>query len=285
MSNTSADTGVLPASTHLGRIALRVGSLDAVVPFYRDVLGFEAERADSRAILSAGDSPLVVLEEDADAPRRARDEAGLFHLAVRVPTRAALGDALRRIQDGAQLSGASDHLVSEALYLRDPEGNGIEVYWDRPKSEWPHNDDGTVAMDTLPLDLGDVLEEAVGDDSLPAETDLGHVHLEVTDLPQSVEFYTEGLGMNLRNDTYPSAAFVAAGDYHHHVGLNRWNNRRKGVEESRGIEWFEVVVADAEARSAVTDSLEQAGFDVTTSDGVHSVSDPDGIEIRLIQAD
>ncbi|MFC7204660.1 VOC family protein [Haloferax namakaokahaiae] len=285
MSDTSSETGVLPAASHLGRIALRVGSLDTLVPFYRDVLGFEVERTDSRATLSAGHNPVVVLDEAPDAPPRARDEAGLFHLAIRVPTRAALGDALRRIRDGAQLSGASDHLVSEALYLRDPEGNGIEVYWDRAKSEWPHNDDGTVAMDTLPLALDDVLDEAAGDDSLPAGTDLGHVHLEVTDLSQSVEFYTEALGMNLRNDTYPSAAFVAAGDYHHHVGLNRWNDRRTGVTDGRGIEWFEVVVPDADALDVVSDALGNAGFDVRTSEEAAVVTDPDGIEVRLIQAD
>ncbi|KAB1186771.1 MULTISPECIES: VOC family protein [Haloferax] len=284
MTDTSSETAALSDATHLGRVTLRVGSLDSVVPFYRDIVGLSVDRDGSRAVCSAGGDPLVVLDEDPDAPRRTREQAGLFHLAIRVPDRGALGDALTRIRDGASLSGASDHLVSEALYLRDPEGNGVEIYRDRPREEWPRKHDGRVAMDTLHLDLEPLLIAAHGDDHAPAGTDLGHVHLESADLARSVDFYTDALGMNLRDDGYPGATFVAAGEYHHHVGLNRWNERTAPAGKSRGIESFEVVVPDTDTLDGVRDSLEQAGHTVEASGDTLVVSDPDGIEIHVTVA-
>lgn len=281
MTDTTPETPLLTDATRLGRVALRVGSLDRVVPFYRDMVGLSVERYVSRAVLSAGGAPLVVLDEDPDAPPRAGDQAGLFHLAIRVPDRPALGDALTRIRDGATLTGASDHLVSEALYLRDPEGNGVEIYRDRPREEWPLKDDGRVAMDTLPLDLEALLSDARGDDAAPGGTDLGHVHLEVTDVDRAVEFYTDALGMNLRDDGYPGAAFVAAGEYHHHVGLNRWNGRSAPAENARGVEWFEVVVPDEETLTAVRELLRQREHRVEETEEGLTLTDPDGIGVRL----
>ncbi|QOS10549.1 glyoxalase domain protein (homolog to catechol-2,3-dioxygenase) [Haloferax gibbonsii] len=307
MTNASPSDGSLTDDSHLGRVALRVGSLDRVVPFYRDVVGLavERERDGSRAVLSAGETPVVVLDEDPDAPERGRREAGLFHLAVRVPDRGALGDVLSRARTratdaGATLSGASDHLVSEALYFRDPEGNGVEVYYDRPREEWPWTDDRRVSMDTLALDLGSLADDAAGGDRAPDGTDLGHVHLEVTNVPRSRDFYVDALGMRVRDEGYPSASFVAAGEYHHHVGLNSWNTRSAPAGEGRGIEWFEVVVPDAATLDAVRESLvdgghefDEGGFDEDEpGDGDAAgaagatdslvVSDPDGIEIRVV---
>ncbi|GGC53501.1 VOC family protein [Haloferax sulfurifontis] len=309
MTNDFPSDGSLTDDAHLGRVALRVGSLDRVVPFYRDVVGLavERDRDGSRAVLSAGETPVVVLDEDPDAPERGRREAGLFHLAVRVPDRGALGDVLSRARTRASdadatLSGASDHLVSEALYFRDPEGNGVEVYRDRPREEWPWTDDRRVSMDTLPLDLGSLADDAAGADRAPAGTDLGHVHLEVTDVPRSRDFYVDALGMRVRDEGYPGAAFVAAGEYHHHVGLNSWNTRSAPVGEGRGIEWFEVVVPDAATLDAVRESLTGGGheFDAVDEDGFDEVgsgdddaadapttdsfvvSDPDGIGVRVV---
>ena len=311
MTNDTPSNGSLTDDPPLGRVALRVGSLDRVVPFYRDVVGLtvERERDGSRAVLSAGETPVVVLDEDPDAPERGRREAGLFHLAVRVPDRGALGDVLSRARTrasdaGGTLSGASDHLVSEALYFRDPEGHGVEVYRDRPREEWPWADDRRVSMDTLPLDLGALADDAAGDEVAPDGTDLGHVHLEVTDVSRSREFYVDALGMRVRDEGYPGAAFVAAGEYHHHVGLNSWNTRSAPVGEGRGIEWFEVVVPDAATLDAVRESLAAAGhevdedgFDETeteSGDGDAAdaaeatdsfvVSDPDGIGVRVVHS-
>ncbi|MFC6989526.1 VOC family protein [Haloplanus sp. GCM10025708] len=268
----------LPAATRVGRVALRVNSLDDVLPFYRDVLGLDVRRDGTTARLLAGDDALLVLSEDDDAPARSPDEAGLFHLAIRVPDRAALADALGRARAADEsLTGASDHLVSEALYFRDPENNGVEVYRDRPRSAWPWTDDG-VAMATRPLDLDDLA--AAGDgEALPPATDLGHVHLEVTDLSRAEAFYADALGLNVRARYGDEATFLAAGDYHHHVGLNTWNDRRAPASRSRGLAWFELVVPDGETLSTVRRRLDDRGHDVDSTDGA---ADPDGIRVRFV---
>jgi catechol 2,3-dioxygenase len=268
----------MPAAARVGRIALRVGSIDRLLAFYRDVVGLDVTVDGDEAVLSAAGEPLVVLHEDPDAPARPDDAAGLFHLAVRVPSRAALGDALARVEASeVSLTGASDHLVSEALYLRDPEGNGVEIYSDRPREAWPTTDDG-VEMDTLRLDLDDVAAAATGADALPAGTDLGHVHLEVTALDRARSFYVDGLGLNVRTEAYQGALFVAAGDYHHHVGLNTWNHRRAASGQHRGIEWFEFRLPDRATLDDLREHLAVRGIDRSPGGGV---VDPDGICVRF----
>ena len=297
----SAETFELPETAEIGRVALRAESLDRVLPFYRDALGFDVRReGEARARLTAGGETLLILEEDGDAPERGGDEAGLFHLAIRVPDRGALADALARVRDaGTTLTGASDHLVSEALYLRDPAGNGVEVYRDRPREEWPRTDDGGVAMDTLPLDLdglsaaggaseGSDTGGADGSAGLPAGTDVGHVHLEVTDLARSVAFYADALGLNVRARYGDAAAFLAAGDYHHHVGLNTWNGRTSPASDGFGLMWFEVALPDAGALDAVRRRLEGRGYAVEADGGERedrdavTAVDPDGVRVRLV---
>ena len=284
-----AETFELPETAGVGRVALRVASLDSIVPFYRDVVGFgvDYDADGERARLTAGGETLLVLESDADAPERGDGEAGLFHLAVRVPDRSALADALTRVRSGnATLTGASDHLVSEALYLRDPAGNGVELYYDRPREEWPRTDDGGVAMETLPLDL-DGLSAAGAPDAttgLPAGTDVGHVHLEVADLPRAESFYADALGLNVRARFGDDATFLAAGEYHHHVGLNTWNGRRSPAGDGLGLAWFELTLPDADALDAVRRRLEERGYAVesgATGDDASTVVDPDGIRVRL----
>jgi catechol 2,3-dioxygenase len=278
----------MPASTRLGRITLRVGDLDRLLPFYEDVLGFVADRDGDTAVLSAGETPLVVLDGDPNAPSRPPDATGLFHLAVRVPTRAELGDVLTRIdRSDESLTGASDHLVSEALYLRDPEGNGIEVYRDRPREAWRFTGGGDrVEMDTLRLDLDDLRSVATGAhaEQLSGETDLGHVHLEVSSLGESKAFYVDTLGLNVRTESYQGALFVACGDYHHHVGLNTWNGRQASVGTHRGIEWFEFVVPDDGTIDALSDSLDSAAVEHHRDGTRLRVTDPDGIEVRVRSA-
>ena len=275
----------LPPPTRVGRVALRIGSIDRVRPFYEDVVGLESVRdGDTLALGPTPEAPLVVLEEVADAPERPPAAAGLFHLAVRAPHRAALGDAVGRLRGaGASLSGASDHGVSEALYLRDPEGNGVEVYRDRPMDDWPDADDGLVGMRTLPLDLEAL--EATGDGEhaarLPPGTDVGHVHLEVTDLERAEAFYRDALGLRLRDRYGASATFLAAGDYHHHLGLNAWNGRSAPAGDHRGLAWWELVLPDEGARADAVARLETAGHDV---DDASHVVDPDGMRLRLVVA-
>ncbi|GAA0507210.1 catechol 2,3-dioxygenase [Halorubrum aquaticum] len=276
----AAGDRTLPAATCIGRVALRVGDLESTITFYRDVIGLSVlERNDAAATLGAGGTPLLELAADPDAPERGRGDAGLFHTAFRVPSRGALGDALERIRDRWELDGASDHDVSEALYLADPEGNGVEVYRDRPREEWSTVGDGQVRMVTEPLDLEGVAASATGEDRAPADTDVGHVHLEVTSIDAFERFYIAGFGFDLRA-TYPDARFVAAGGYHHHVGANTWNGRTEPAA-GRGIDWYEVVVPDDEARRALRERLPEDVSESLAGNGF-AVIDPDGIEIRVI---
>jgi len=243
-----------------------------MVAFYRTVIGLDVlERDDDRAVLGT-DEPLLVLRADPDSSARGTDETGLFHTAFLVPSRAALGDALARIEAHWRLDGASDHHVSEALYLSDPEDNGIEVYRDRPRSAWPTTDDGQVGMDTLPLALDPLREAADGADRFPSGATVGHVHLEVSDLDAARSFYADGLGLNVRQ-AMPGALFLAFGSYHHHVGCNVWNGRSV-PGEGRGLAWIELVTDDADAiRSRLGSVTDRShGFEAT---------DPDGIRIRV----
>jgi len=262
---------------HVGRVALQVTDLDCVVEFYEDVIGLDTlRRGDGRAVLGV-DDPLLVLLAAPDCPARGPDETGLFHTAFRVPSRAALGDALDRIETHWRLDGTSDHHVSEALYLSDPEDNGIEVYRDRPKADWPIDGEGRVGMETLPLALDPLRDAAAGADRLPSGTDIGHVHLEVSDLDAALAFYVDALGLTVRQ-AMPSACFLAFGDYHHHVGCNVWNGRTKPAE-GRGLAWIELVADDAEA---VRERLDPAA--VVDRPGGFESSDPDGLAIRVCQS-
>lgn len=272
----------LPQTTRVGRVALRVTDLDRLVDFYEAVVGLEVRHHEAeRAVLGTNDDPLLELIAEPDTSPRGVDETGLFHTAFRVPSRAALADALSRVREQWQLDGASDHLVSEALYLHDPENNGIEIYCDRPRTEWPNKDDGTAGMETLPLDLdtfSDVGENAM---TVPAGTSVGHIHLEVSSLPASQAFYVDGLGLAVRDRYDNEALFVAAGEYHHRIGLNTWN-RRTEPPSGRGLLWFELIVPDENALVDARSRLEERGIAVAgRSEDRVTVTDPDGIELRL----
>lgn len=272
---------VLSPETRVGRVALVVNDLDRATDFYETVVGLAVlSRTAEAATLGAGEDALLELRADPDAAERGPAEAGLFHVAFRVPSRAALGDALARVEAHARLTGASDHLVSEALYLRDPEDNGVEIYRDRPRAEWPTTDDGRVEMDTRPLALDELRAAASGADAAPAGTDVGHVHLEVTDLAAARSFYVDGLGLTVRQAWGDAALFVAAGDYHHHVGLNTWNGRTVPAS-GRGLERFELLLADHGTLDAARGRLETHDVEVAATDDALALADPDGIELRL----
>ena len=257
-----------------------MGDLREVAKFYESVVGLAVHDMDGeRAVLGDGETALLELRGAGSAPERPPSAAGLFHTAFRLPSRAALGDALARLDDRWQLSGAADHLVSEALYCRDPEGNGVEIYRDRPGSAWEETPEGEVRMATDPLDSSAIRQAAAGDDAVPSGTDVGHVHLEVTELDRTQAFYADALGMRVRG-TDDGACFLAAGDYHHHVGANVWNGR-SAPTSGRGLEWFELRLPTDVAVAAARERLDRAGYAVeVVGDGVH-VTDPDGIELRL----
>ena len=280
------ETDRVPRATEIGRVSLRVADLERMATFYESVVGLSRLRESAeRVVLGGGEEPLLVLTAAPDAPERSREEAGLFHTAFLVPSREVLGVALERIEAESTLTGASDHLVSEALYLRDPEGNGVEIYCDTPRTEW-QEEDGEVAIDSRPLDLADLRAhasraDATALDGVPAATTVGHVHLEVTDLPAARSLFVDGVGMRVRQTWDGSAAFVAAGDYHHHVGLNTWNGRTE-PQRGRGVDWFEIRVPDNVALTAARERLRQAGYAVDEDrNGVIF----DGMECRLVAGD
>jgi catechol 2,3-dioxygenase len=273
--------GELPADTRLGAIRLRAGDIGLLRDFYERVIGLRAIASeDGVTALGAGDASLVELVSDPDAPPRPPRTTGLFHLALLVPARADLTRALRRVfENGWHLSGASDHLVSEALYLSDPEGNGIELYRDRPREEWPREGD-EIAMATLPLDLEDLLAEpGAGDDApaMPAGTVLGHVHLQVKDLDSAAAFWVDALGLDVTASLYPGALFVSAGGYHHHVGLNTWAGvgAPRPPAGARGLDRFELVLPDAASAAAAGERL-AAVAEVRDEDRGLLVEDPSG---------
>ena len=269
---------MIPAGARVGRVALSVADLDRLTEFYREVVGLSIrERSERAATLGAGGTPLLSLLADSDAAPRAPDETGLFHTAFLLPSRAALGDALGRIREHWTLDGASDHLVSEALYLSDPEGNGVEIYRDRSQEEWPIEGD-RVGIDTLPLDLSEIAALGTGSETAPVETTVGHVHLEVSSLPRARAFYVECLGLRVRQTYADSALFLAAGDYHHHIGLNTWNGRSTPAN-GRGLAWFELVVSGE--LPTIRERLTERGIEAATEDDALVLTDSDGISLRL----
>ncbi len=282
---------MIPPDTHIGKVRLRVADIDTLTEFYERVVGLHAvERDGDLARLGPdGGEPLVELVSAPGAPEAPSFSTGLFHLAILVPDRAQLARSLRRVGGaGWRLTGASDHLVSEALYLRDPEGNGIEIYRDRPRDQWGR-DGGELRMATLPLDLEDVLGElGPGDqeaNGMPAATTIGHVHLQVADIPAAEGFYNGGLGLDVMVRSYPGALFLAAGGYHHHVGLNTWQSQGAPPppEGALGLDRYELVLPSADERDAAAGRLGESGDPVRLDEGVLA-TDPSGNRLLLTAA-
>ena len=282
----------LPPETTLGSVRLTAGDQQRLADFYEQVIGLRSvERRDG--VVALGTDPgqaIVELAADPDAPPRPGGTTGLFHLAILLPGRADLAHALRRVSEsGWRFTGASDHLVSEALYLRDPEGNGIEIYRDRPRSEWRQSN-GEIEMDTLPLDLESVLEEARDAEAtaaaMPSGTRLGHVHLNVSDLAASEAFYGAGLGLDVTVRSYPGALFLSAGGYHHHLGLNTWMGEGTPPPPAgaRGLDRYEVVVPGEDFVDEVERRFAQGGFETARSGEGLLATDPAGNRLLVRSA-
>ena len=279
--------GLIPADMTLGPVRLRSADRDRLAAFYRRVLGLADRVATVDAVhLGTAERTLVEIEGSPDAPPRPRSTTGLFHLALLVPSRAELAQSLHRVSGaGWRFTGASDHLVSEALYLDDPDGNGIEIYRDRPREEWTYSE-GELAMATLPMDLDGVLASlppGTPDEGMSDGTTMGHVHLQVRDVDEADGFYTGLLGLDPTVRGYPGALFVSAGGYHHHFGLNTWGTRGAPAPPpgAQGLAAARIALPGAKDVAALAARLRAGGREVEEGEGGVAVADPSGNRLEI----
>jgi catechol 2,3-dioxygenase len=274
----------------VGPVHLTVSDLERSVGYYRTAIGLEPLAVGAgRAALGSAGNELVVLVEEAGA-RPAHGYTGLFHVALLLPSRPDLARWLAHAaRDRVRLVGLSDHAVSEAIYLSDPDGHGIEIYADRPRARW----EGQVGrlMTTLPLDVDDLLGELgdAGDtsfDGLPSGTLVGHLHLKVASVPPAVAFYRDVVGLGLMAQLGAQAAFLSAGGYHHHLGLNTWQSAGAPPPPPgrAALRHGTLLLPDAAERDRVVARLEHAGHELGDADGAPLVRDPSGNAITLALA-
>jgi catechol 2,3-dioxygenase len=275
-------TAVDPATT-VGLLSLSVSKLDRSIAFYTEAIGLTLLQQDAAgATLSVGETPILLLAERPGArpwPRERQSYTGLYHFAILMPARKDLGRWLQHwLELGFPLPGQGDHLVSEALYLSDPDDNGIEIYRDRPRSEW-HWDGGQVRMATDPVDIRGLLAEAQRASEpwtgMPAGTRLGHMHLQVGDIARAEAFYHDVLGFDVVA-RMPTALFISAGGYHHHIGMNIWHSRGASPApgDMVGLRFYTIDLPSEEAQQAVVARLDVAGIAYTRAGEVIRVQDP-----------
>jgi catechol 2,3-dioxygenase len=277
----------LPAKTRVGTVRLKVSDVDRSLEFYEGLLGMRTiERTPNVVRLGAegSDDPLLELMPGAEPRASGRDRLGLFHFAVLLPDRPSLGRMLEHLLRANIQPGAADHLVSEALYLQDPDDLGIELYRDRPRSEWKMRD-REIAMASDPLDGAALLAERNGAawNGMPAGTTIGHVHLHVASLAAAKAFYHDALGFDVVVSTYPGALFMSAGGYHHHLGVNTWAGPHAvtpAEHEPRLLSWDLVLPTTADT-AAAAQSLASAGYTVAPDEPGSITHDPWKTVLRL----
>jgi catechol 2,3-dioxygenase len=276
----------LTRPAHVDHAHLVVCDLDRVSSFYREIIGLSVlETSPSGVVLGAHDLPLLTLTTGRDVKRAPRQSPGLFHTAFLMPSRTELAHWLSHAAHrGINLEGASDHLVSEALYLSDPEGNGIEIYRDRTPEEWTYHDDGTVEMATERLNLQELYNGAPQTPwaGMAPGAAIGHIHLQVGNIPQADAFYRDVLGLKIMA-RYPGASFFATGGYHHHIAANIWNSQGATARQDAmtGLSTYTVRFNDEAALDRVLTALDAQEIAVAkTADG-WSLKDPWGIGLTL----
>lgn len=280
----------IPDTTKIQSVDLKVRSLSESLNFYSELLGLKIiEQTENSAYLSAtGNMPyLTGLHEDKTAIHRQRGTTGLFHTAIRFPSRKELARVFMRLfKNGVKFQGFSDHIVSEAIYLADPDENGVELYTDKPKSEWMWNM-GQIEMDTLPLNLNILTRELDDPDvwnGAHPETDIGHIHLNVSNLHKAQDIYSLLLGMNITTTSYPGALFFSAGGYHHHIGANVWQSRHGSPppENSLGLMQFTINVPNEGYLKTIGQRAKEDNLLVSEFDGKElTILDFDKTKIKL----
>jgi len=276
----------LPDATRVGPVRLQIADLQRSIDYYERVLGLRvASREEGHAVLTSqfDDRPLVELSEKrgiSPAPRRGA--YGLYHFAILLPSRADLGRFIAHIASLGIRLGAADHWVSEAIYLTDPDGLGIEVYADRPREDWQVRG-RELAMSTDPLDVESVVNAAMGVPwtGAPSQTTIGHVHLHVGDLEKAEAFYHAALGFDKIVWGYPGALFLSAGGYHHHLGTNTWSPGPSATDDQAHLLEWQLELPDAASARAAADSLKSRGYSVEPSGDDWRTSDPWGTRVAI----
>ena len=280
----------LPETTHISFLQLRVSDMPKALAFYQGALGFErvsGEQSTLGLAASQGGKPFLFLSEDKTATPALRRAPGLFHVAYLYPSRKELAKAFKRLYEHRwPFQGFADHGVSEALYLADPEGNGIELYADRPRAEWLYQD-GQLQMTTDHLDVENLLSEVSGNSDsesvIHPQTRIGHIHLQVSDLSKAEKFYHELVGLDVTLRNYPGALFVSAGGYHHHIGFNIWNSRgtTRPAGQTLGLEKFRIELPGEKAFYDLKKRLEEAGNVIEDGRGTFAARDLDSLQIEF----
>ncbi|MNB73433.1 Catechol-2,3-dioxygenase [compost metagenome] len=280
-------TAVLHETTEIGFVKLRISNLERSLAFYQNVVGLQVLRRHGREAEMTADGQRVLLNlREIEHPQvLSRKGAGLFHFAILLPDRPSLGLVLRNLIDSQMEIGQGDHLVSEALYIQDPDNNGIELYRDRPRDTWQRDSAGDYVMTTDPVDVDGLLaaSEGLAWKGLPAGTVIGHVHFHVGDLAEAKKFYVDALGFEPTTHYGNSALFISAGGYHHHMGLNIWAGQGAPAtpDNAPGIDYFTLQLPGVHEVEAVALRVREAGYPVTdAADGV-ILTDPWNVGIHL----
>lgn len=292
----------------LSCLVLRVRDIDKTLVFYEKKVGLQTKKRDQdddgNLVCELGfrdsdqnEEPFLQLHHDANVNIASSHSAGLFHFAMLVPDRKNLASTYLALKNsGVQYDGFADHLVSESLYFRDPENNGIEVYRDRPRQDWPRDPEGRILMDTLPLNLQSLVSEmgeAKTEDAIPFPSGarIGHMHLKVTNLMRSMKFYHEKFALDITVDwSSMGAAFLSAGGYHHHIGINTWHSLNGESQKCNlaGLKNFTIIIPDVSFFNKIRSTIENDYFNPKQRKQQESaygdqfmVSDPDGIQIVI----
>ena len=280
-------SSLLPAQSDMGAVTLWVADLDKMIRYYRDAVGLELfSVVNGRAILGQGTTTIVVLESKPGMKYASPGEAGLFHTAILFPTQSALAKAVAsvaRLHPGT-FTGSADHLVSKAFYFNDPEGNGVELYWDRDRSEWSWAH-GSIEMDTIFLDPNEFLREHLTEEPVDQAKKVGHVHLSVGSIAAAEEFYVNMLGFEKTLNWGGAALFVSAGGYHHHMAMNTWRSKGAGKRQlALGLGNVEIVLPSQDQVMETQDRLNFHKIESNFDAGIAKVLDPWGNQISIKSA-
>jgi len=278
----------LADETHMGAVTLKVADLDNMIKYYTQALPLKVlDQQGSSAIIGRGSTPVVILEHAPELQHASRRAAGLFHTAIVFETETALAAAVYSVAKYApnSFTGSSDHLVSKAFYFNDPEGNGIELYWDRDRSEWSWVH-GQVEMDSLFLDPNNYLREHLTEEAVAnpviGGAEVGHVHLQVGDVAAAQKFYVDWLGFDATHANTPGALFVSAGGYHHHMAMNVWNSRGAGPRDnSLGLGQVDILLPSEDDLGEVTERVRHFGVPVADDGQTVRFEDPWANELRI----